>query len=100
MGVEALIPVTDNTLQLPEVQGAVTAAESGRVDDARVHALVVGLVKLVDHLAFNVRMKNLHLKAMLNRILADVLVVLGQFHRTKNIELHLAAHIHAGAMDD
>ena len=45
-------------------------------------------------------MKNLDLDAEFLRVLADVFVVLRQSHRAEDVDLRLAAHVHAGAVHD
>ena len=45
-------------------------------------------------------MEDLDLHAKLVRVAADAFVVFGQRHRPECFDLHLAAHVHAGAVDD
>jgi hypothetical protein len=45
-------------------------------------------------------MKKLDVDAELRGVFADALVIFGQSHRSKDLGLDLAAHIHAGTMDD
>src|SRR4029077_19192861 len=77
----------------------IAGAERRWVEDRRVEALVVRGVEPVDDLAVDVRVKDLDLDAELLGIAANALVVFGERHRAEDVDLHLAAHIHAGAMD-
>jgi hypothetical protein len=43
--------------------------------------------------------EDLDVHAELLAVAADALVVLGQRHGTEDLELDLAAHVHAGAVD-
>src|SRR5207248_10274070 len=81
-------------------QRRVSGAESGRVEDRRIDAAIVRVVDLVDHLAFDVRVEDLDLEAEFGGVAADPLVILRHGHRTEDPGLHLAAHVHAGAVDD
>src|SRR5580692_7347554 len=78
----------------------IAAAESGRVEDRRVDAFVVCLVDLVDDFALDIRVKNFDLKTKLGGKAADAIVVFGKQHRAENFELDLAAHVHAGTVND
>src|SRR6185312_14711529 len=61
---------------------------------------VVRRVDLVDDLALDVRVEDLDLKAQFGSKAADALVVFGEQHRSEDLQLHLAAHVHAGAVND
>src|SRR5262249_7449622 len=80
-------------------EGRVAGAERGGIEDRRVEALIVGRIESVDDLALQVRVKDLDLHAELFGIAADALVVFGQGHGTEDLELDLAAHVHACAVD-
>src|SRR5579871_5958511 len=80
-------------------EGGIAGAEGGRVEDRRVEALVVGGVEAVDDLAFDVGVEDLDLDAELGGVAADALVVFGQGPRAEDIDLDLAAHVHAGAVN-
>ena len=45
-------------------------------------------------------MKDLDIDAELRGITADPLVIFGQGHRSENLGLDLAAHVHASTVDD
>src|SRR5262249_18281046 len=80
-------------------QRRVAARVSGRIDDRARHAFVVRRVEAVDHLAFDVGMEDLDLHRELVGIGPDYRIVLRQRHRPEDLDLRLAAHVHAGAMD-
>ena len=67
--------------------------------DRRIEALIVRPVEAVDDLALEVRVKDLDLDAELLGIAANALVVFGERHRAEDVDLDLAAHVHAGAVD-
>src|SRR6516162_8539720 len=81
-------------------QCRITRPEPRRVEQRRVEPLVVGFIQLVDHLALDVRMKDLDLEAQLCGITANALVVFGQCHGPKDLDLDLPAHVHARTVDD
>ena len=78
----------------------IAAREASGIDDGAGEALIVRRVKAVDDLALDVGMENLDLDAELLGEAADPGVVLRQFHRAEDLDLRLAAHVHAGAVDD
>ena len=81
-------------------QRRIAARKSRRIEQRAVKALVVRLVQPVDHLAFDVRVEDLHRDIQFGCVLKDVLVVLVQRHGAENLGLRFAAHIHAGPLDN
>ncbi len=82
------------------VEGGVAAGEAGGVDDGAVEIRVVGGVEAVDHQALGIGVEDLDGDAQLGGVFADLRVVFGEFHRAEGFEHGLAAHVHAGAVDD
>jgi hypothetical protein len=58
-------------------QRRITRGKAGGVEQRRVKPFVVRLVELVDHLAFDVRVKNLDFDTQLGSIAPDALVIFG-----------------------
>src|SRR5258708_6661803 len=81
-------------------QRRIARAERRRVENRGVETLVVSGVYLVDDFALDVRVEDLDVEAELGSIATDAFVVFGQGHWAEDLELDLAAHIHAGAVDD
>src|SRR5262245_26107222 len=80
-------------------QGRIAGAERRGIEDGGIEALLVGGIEPVDDLALDVRVENLDVHAELFGVAADALVIFGQRHGTEDIDLDLAAHVHAGAVD-
>ena len=81
-------------------QGRIAARIAGGIDDGPGNAFVVRREQAVDDLAFDVGMEDLDLDAELLGIGANPCIVFRQGHRTEDLDLCLAAHVHAGAVDD
>jgi hypothetical protein len=80
--------------------GNIAARKPGGIEQRRIEAAVIGVIQLVDDLAFDVRVKYLDIDAELGRIAANVLVIFRQRHLAEYFGLHLATHVHTRAMDD
>src|SRR5262245_39425708 len=80
-------------------QGGIAAGVAAGIDDSAGDALVVRSKEAIDDLAFDVGMEDLDLEAQLLGIGADLGVVFRQRHGAEDLDLGLAAHVHAGAVD-
>src|SRR5437870_4870962 len=81
-------------------ESRVAAGESVGIDDGGIDAPVVRRVEAIDHLALDVRVKDLDLYPERARVLADLDVVFREGQGPEHLRLHLAAHVHAGAVND
>jgi hypothetical protein len=81
-------------------QGRIAAGVTGGIDDGPGNALVVRREQAVDDLAFDVGMEDLDLDVELLCIGANSGIVFRQGHRAEDLDLRLAAHVHAGTVDD
>src|SRR5262249_17666788 len=80
-------------------EGRVAGAERRRIEDRGIEALLGGGIEPVDDLALDVRVEHLDVHTEVLGVAADALVVFGQRHGTEDVDLDLATHVHAGAMD-
>ena len=77
----------------------IASREAGRIEDRCVKALVVGGIQAVDDFAFDIRVEDFDVHAELFRETSDPFVIFRQGHRPEDLDLRLAAHVHAGAVD-